>query len=140
MKLPPVIPTSLPVPNSRHPLWKRRRPAWNNDGYVKQNADNARQASQLAQSASSEIRASWRQSGRRRGKHHAKLPTVRKNRGIISVIDDIAFRLTFWRAGERGGETGAHLAGRGAVFAVVAGEVRNLANRSAEAAKEASVD
>lgn len=38
---------------------------------VKQNADNARQASQLAQSASRD-RASWRQSGRRRSKHHAR--------------------------------------------------------------------
>lgn len=30
VKLPPVIPTSLPVPNNKPPLWKRRRPAWNN--------------------------------------------------------------------------------------------------------------
>ncbi len=48
---------------------------------VKQNADNARQASQLAQKRPSG-HASWRQeSGRRRGKHHArKCRQFEKNR------------------------------------------------------------
>ncbi|VTU20201.1 methyl-accepting chemotaxis protein [Variovorax sp. RA8] len=101
---------------------------------VKQNADNARQANQLALSAS-EVAV--------RGGHmvnqvvdtmasiHA---SSRKVVDIIGVIDGIAFQTNILALNAAVEAARAGEQGRG--FAVVASEVRNLAQRSAAAAKE----
>ncbi len=59
---------------------------------VKQNADNARQASQLARDA--RHRGQGRRTGRRRGDHHARYRQqfLQKIGAITSVIDGIAFQ------------------------------------------------
>ena len=101
---------------------------------VKQNADNARQANQLVISASSvavrggqvvsqvvETMASIKESSR-------------KIVDIIGVIDGIAFQTNILALNAAVEAARAGEQGRG--FAVVASEVRNLAQRSASAAKE----
>ncbi|WP_332848820.1 methyl-accepting chemotaxis protein [Massilia sp. S19_KUP03_FR1] len=101
---------------------------------VKQNADNARQANQLAVSASEvavkggvvvaqvvETMASINESSR-------------KIVDIIGVIDSIAFQTNILALNAAVEAARAGEQGRG--FAVVATEVRNLAHRSAAAAKE----
>ena len=101
---------------------------------VRQNADNAQTANQLAMSASGitndggrvvqEVVTTMRdieQSARRIGE-------------IIGVIDGIAFQTNILALNAAVEAARAGEQGRG--FAVVAAEVRNLAQRSAEAAKE----
>lgn len=101
---------------------------------VKQNADNAKQANQLAMSA--------RESAEKGGKVVSSAVSTmdeinaasKRIADIISVIDEIAFQtnLLALNAAVEAARVGEQ--GRG--FAVVAAEVRNLAGRSATAAKE----
>lgn len=101
---------------------------------VKQNADNTRQANQLA--------ISTRDHAEKGGEVVAKAvhamseinTSSKKIADIISVIDEIAFQTNLLALNAAVEAARAGEQGRG--FAVVASEVRTLAGRSADAAKE----
>ncbi len=101
---------------------------------VKNNADNAAQANQLASAA----REQAERGGKVVGSAVAAMSEInaasKKIADIIGVIDEIAFQTNLLALNAAVEAARAGEQGRG--FAVVASEVRNLASRSAEAAKE----
>jgi methyl-accepting chemotaxis protein len=103
-------------------------------GTVQKNAENAKNANELA--------ANTREQAEKGGAVVGKAVTAMKDiddasrriADIIGVIDEIAFQTNLLALNAAVEAARAGEQGRG--FAVVAGEVRNLAGRSAEAAKE----
>jgi len=101
---------------------------------VKQNADNARQANLLAVSASDSAIKGSSVVARVVDTMGSINDSSRKIVDIIGVIDGIAFQTNILALNAAVEAARAGEQGRG--FAVVASEVRNLAQRSAAAAKE----
>ena len=101
---------------------------------VRNNADNAQQANQLAAGASSVAARGGEVVGQVVGTMRDINASSKKIADIIGVIDGIAFQTNILALNAAVEAARAGEQGRG--FAVVAGEVRALAQRSAAAARE----
>jgi methyl-accepting chemotaxis protein len=101
---------------------------------VRQNADSARQADQVANGASGSATQGGEVVTRVVDTMQAISSNSKRIADIIGVIDGIAFQTNILALNAAVEAARAGESGRG--FAVVAGEVRNLAGRSAEAARE----
>jgi methyl-accepting chemotaxis protein len=101
---------------------------------VKNNADNATHASQLAEAAREQAERGGRVVGAAAAAMSEINAASKKIADIIGVIDEIAFQTNLLALNAAVEAARAGEQGRG--FAVVASEVRNLASRSAGAAKE----
>mgnify|MGYP001811715209 CR=1 FL=1 len=101
---------------------------------VRQNADNARQANQLAAGAREQAETGGTVVNNAVAAMGEITAASKKIADIIGVIDEIAFQTNLLALNAAVEAARAGEQGRG--FAVVASEVRNLAGRSATAAKE----
>ncbi len=101
---------------------------------VKQNADNARQARELASSSNAVAEQGGEMVNRVVGTMGSIQESSKKIADIIGVIDSIAFQTNILALNAAVEAARAGEQGRG--FAVVASEVRSLAQRSAQAARE----
>jgi methyl-accepting chemotaxis protein len=101
---------------------------------VKQNADNAAQANQLALAARDQAEQGGAVVGKAVEAMSGINDSAKKIADIIGVIDEIAFQTNLLALNAAVEAARAGEQGRG--FAVVASEVRSLAGRSATAAKE----
>ena len=106
-------------------------------GTVRQNAENARQGNEMARKASEVATMGGEVVGQVVGTMRGINEASRKIADIIGVIDSIAFQTNILALNAAVEAARAGEQGRG--FAVVATEVRSLAGRAAQAAKEIKV-